>query len=162
MPIHAERDEIADPHDLERFVQAQEGDYARALSELQCARKRSHWMWYIFPQFQGLGHSMIAERYAIRSAAEASAYLRHPVLGPRLVTCAEAVLVTKDRSAREIFGAPDDLKLRSSATLFAHVSPPESVFHQVLEHYFDSEPDQKTLALLDEAKGTAILPLPRQ
>ncbi|MDQ6736480.1 MAG: DUF1810 domain-containing protein [Gemmatimonadota bacterium] len=154
MSEQAEPDETTDPYDLERFVQAQEGDYARARSELQRRRKRSHWMWYVFPQLRGLGHSAMAERYAIRSAADAAAYLRHPVLGPRLVACAEAVLAAKGRSAREIFGSPDDLKLRSSATLFARVSGPGSVFHQILEQYFDSEPDRMTLALLGTADGS--------
>lgn len=158
MSEQAEPDDTTDPHDLERFVQAQEGVYGRALSELRCGQKRSHWIWYIFPQLQGLGHSAMAERYAIKSAAEAAAYLRNPLLGPHLVACAEAVLAAKDRSARQIFGAPDDLKLRSNATLFAHVSPPGSVFHQVLEHYFDSEPDRMTLALLGTAADSAGQP----
>jgi uncharacterized protein (DUF1810 family) len=137
-----------DPYDLDRFVQAQLDDYASALAELARGRKVSHWMWYIFPQLQGLGHSAMAKRYAIRSAEEAAAYLRHPELGPRLVACAEAVLRVPHRSAREIFGTPDDLKLRSSATLFAQVSPSGSVFQRILECYFDAEPDPRTLALL--------------
>ena len=107
----------ADPHDLSRFVQAQAADYARALDEIRSGRKRSHWMWYIFPQFAGLGSSPTSRRYAIKSLAEAEAYLRHPVLGPRLRACAEAVLAVEGRSASEIFGTPDDMKLRSSATL---------------------------------------------
>lgn len=137
-----------DPYDLDRFVQAQVDDYACAQAELARGRKASHWMWYIFPQLQGLGQSVMARQYAIRSAEEAAAYLRHPVLGPRLVASAEAVLRVTNYSAREIFGTPDDMKLRSSATLFAQVSAPGSVFQQILERYFDAEPDPRTLALL--------------
>jgi uncharacterized protein (DUF1810 family) len=137
-----------DPHDLNRFVRAQENDYARALAEIRSGRKRTHWMWYIFPQLDGLWFSETARRYAIRGREEARAYLEHPVLGPRLVECAEAVLAVQGRSAREIFGTPDDLKLRSCATLFAEVSPAGSVFRRVLEVYFGGEGDGKTVALL--------------
>lgn len=122
-----------DSYDLSRFVKAQEGDYERALSEIRSGRKRSHWMWYIFPQFEGLGFSPTSRRYAIKSPQEARAYLSHPVLGPRLVECAEAVLGVEGRSANQIFGSPDDLKLRSCATLFAQISPEESVFHRLLD-----------------------------
>ena len=106
-----------DPHNLNRFLLAQEHDYARALAEIRSGRKRTHWMWYIFPQLDGLGFSETARRYAIRGLDEARAYLEHPVLGPRLVECAEAVLAVQGCSAQEIFGTPDDLKLRSCATL---------------------------------------------
>ena len=119
--------DAGDPHDLGRFVEAQRDDYEQALAEIRGGRKRSHWMWYIFPQYDGLGSSSTSRRYAIKSVAEAEAYLRHPVLGPRLVDCAEAVVGVEGRSAHDIFGSPDDLKLRSSATLFACVSPPGSV-----------------------------------
>jgi uncharacterized protein (DUF1810 family) len=113
-----------DPHDLNRFVQAQAGVYEQALAEVRAGRKRSHWMWFVFPQVDGLGSSSMARRYAIRSRAEAEAYLAHPVLGPRLVECAEAAAaVPGPASALDVFGSPDDLKLRSSATLFACVSP---------------------------------------
>src|SRR5262249_13660731 len=122
-----------DLHNLSRFVQAQEGIYSQALAEIRSGRKRTHWMWYIFPQFEGLGSSPTARQYAIKTLAEAEAYLRHPVLGPRLIESAEAALGVEDRSAAEIFGFPDDLKLRSSATLFARVSPSGSVFEQLLE-----------------------------
>ena len=142
-----------DPHDLDRFVQAQEDDYARALAEIAGGRKRSHWMWYIFPQLAGLGLSEMARRYAIASAAEAGAYLRHPVLGPRLVACAEAALGVRGRSAHDIFGSPDDVKLRSSATLFAHVSPPGSAFHRLLEQYFAGAPDPATVRLLEATRA---------
>lgn len=137
-----------DPFDLDRFVRAQQGDYDRALAEIKQGQKRSHWMWYIFPQIDGLGSSPTAKRYAIRSAAEADAYLQHPVLGSRLAECAEAALRVPGKSARDVFGSPDDLKLRSSATLFAAVSPEGSVFHRLLERYFEGEPDPKTLRLL--------------
>ena len=137
-----------DLYDLDRFVDAQRGDYERALEEIQAGRKRSHWMWYVFPQFTGLGFSLMSVRYAIESLNEARAYLAHPVLGRRLVECFEALLDVKERSAFQIFGPPDDMKLKSSATLFAEVSPEGSVFHRVLEKYFDGETDQRTLGLL--------------
>jgi uncharacterized protein (DUF1810 family) len=140
--------EHSDPYDLDRFVQAQARNYEEALSELRSGRKRSHWMWYVFPQFEGLGVSPMSERYAIKSVAEAAAYLAHPILGPRLLECAEAAVRVEDRSAAEIFGCPDDVKLRSSATLFALVSPPGSVFHRILEKYFDGGQDQETLRLV--------------
>jgi uncharacterized protein (DUF1810 family) len=138
-----------DPYDLERFVRAQERDYLRALAELRSGRKRSHWMWYVFPQVRGLGFSAMSQRYAIASIDEAQAFLRHPVLGPRLRECANALLAIDSRSAKDILGSPDDLKLRSSATLFALVSPPGSAFEQVLQKYWQGEPDQATLRLLE-------------
>ena len=138
--------------DLDRFVQAQEGDYDRARAEVRAGRKRSHWMWYIFPQFAGLGFSPMSERYAIQSRAEAEAYLRHPILGPRLVEICEAALAVEGRTAFDIFGSPDDLKLRSCATLFAAVSPPRSVFEQLLAKYFGGEGDEKTLRFMGAAR----------
>ncbi len=140
-----------DPHDLNRFVQAQAGDYERALAEIRSGRKRSHWMWYIFPQFDGLGFSPTSKRYAIKSIAEAKAYLAHPVLGLRLRECAEAALGVEGRSALEIFGSPDDMKLRSCATLFASVSPAGSVFHRLLDKYYQGEKDSQTLRLVGSA-----------
>lgn len=137
-----------DPHHLHRFVQAQEQDFQRAMSEIRSGRKRSHWMWYIFPQFDGLGFSAMSRQYGIKSVAEAEAYLQHPVLGPRLVECAEAVLAVEGKTALDVFGSPDDLKLRSCATLFAHVSPKGSVFERLLDKYFHGERDAKTLRLL--------------
>lgn len=137
-----------DHYDLNRFLAAQEGLYDEALAEIRAGRKRSHWMWFIFPQFKGLGFSATSQHFAIRSAAEARAYLAHPVLGPRVIECAEAALAIEGRTAREIFGSPDDLKLRSSATLFASVSPDGSVFHRLLDKYFDGQPDRRTLELL--------------
>ena len=140
-----------DPHNLVRFVQAQEDDYEQALYEISSGRKRSHWMWYIFPQFEGLGVSSTSKRYSIKSVAEAEAYLSHPVLGPRLVECAEAALRVEGLSALEIFGSPDDMKLRSCATLFACVSPAGSVFHRLIDKYFQGRSDGKTLRLLGMA-----------
>ncbi len=138
-----------DPFDLERFVQAQEYAYSRALAEIRAGRKESHWMWYIFPQFDGLGFSPMAERYAIKSLEEARAYLAHPTLGPRLVECVEAALGVEGRSARAMFGTPDDLKLRSCATLFAEVSSAGSGFERLLAKYYGGERDEKTLRLLN-------------
>jgi uncharacterized protein (DUF1810 family) len=140
-----------DPHDLARFVSAQADDYATALAEVRAGRKRSHWMWYVFPQFAGLGFSATSQRYAIRSEAEARAYLAHPALGPRLAECCEAALAVEGRSATDIFGSPDDVKLRSSATLFAAVSPPGSVFERVLAKFFDGERDPATVRLMAAA-----------
>jgi uncharacterized protein (DUF1810 family) len=137
--------------DLTRYLHAQEGVYEQALAEIRSGRKRSHWMWFIFPQYDGLGFSSTSKLYAIRSVAEARAYLNHPVLGTRLVECCEAVLQIEGRSAREIFGSPDDLKLRSCATLFARVSPVGSVFERVLEKYFQGAEDGETIRLIREA-----------
>lgn len=139
----------ADPHDLNRFVLAQAGDYDQALAEIRAGRKRSHWMWYIFPQIDGLGVSPMSREYAIQSLAEARAYLDHPVLGPRLIEIAEAALAVDGRSARDIFGSPDDMKLRSCATLFAAVTPPDSVFARLLGKFFEGEPEAKTTGLLE-------------
>ena len=138
----------SDPFELERFVRAQEGTYEVALAEIRSGRKRTHWMWYVFPQVVGLGVSETSQHYAIGSAAEARAYLVHPVLGPRLVECVEAVHKVEGRSAHEIFGSPDDRKLRSCATLFAQVSPPGSVFERLLAKYFEGERDVRTVELL--------------
>jgi uncharacterized protein (DUF1810 family) len=142
-----------DPFDLNRFVEAQKDDFALVLAELKSGRKRSHWMWYIFPQFAGLGYSATAMKYAIKSAAEAAAYLDHPLLGPRLEECCKAALGAEG-SAYEIFGYPDDMKLRSCATLFAQVSSPDSVFILVLDRFFRGEYDDKTLHLMSAAPKT--------
>lgn len=136
-----------DPYDLNRFVEAQRDEYDEALSEIASGRKQTHWMWYIFPQLDGLASTATSRHFAIKSLEEARAYLDHPVLGARLLECAEATLAVEGRSAHDIFGTPDDLKLRSSATLFAVVRP-ESVFDRLLAKYFDGVPDAKTLALL--------------
>jgi uncharacterized protein (DUF1810 family) len=136
------------PFDLDRFLKAQQLTYALALRELRAGRKMSHWMWWIFPQIDGLGFSSTTQNYSIKSLEEAEAYLAHPILGQRLLECAEAVLAVENRTANQIMGSPDDMKLHSSATLFACVSPPGSVFHGLLDKYYDSEPDQKSLQLL--------------
>ena len=139
---------MTDPYDLNRFLEAQATNYADALAELRAGRKRSHWMWYVFPQIAGLGNSAMSARYSIRSEDEARAYLAHPILGPRMIECVEALLAIENRSARDIMGSPDDLKLRSSATLFAEVSEPGSVFERVVNQYYSSDPDAKTLEIL--------------
>lgn len=137
---------MADPHQLQRFVDAQDaGDtYERVVAELRAGRKRTHWMWFVFPQIAGLGHSSMAQRYAIASLAEAEAYLEHPVLGPRLLECARLVVELSGRTATEIFGAIDALKLRSSVTLFAHADPGEPLFRRLLDRYFDGVEDEAT------------------
>jgi uncharacterized protein (DUF1810 family) len=144
-----------DPFELSRFLQAQEEDYEHALMEIKGGQKRTHWMWYIFPQLDGLGFSSMSKRYAIKSIEEAQAYLSHPVLGSRLLECAKAVVAVEGRSIAEIFGSPDDLKLRSSATLFASVSPAGSVFDRILGKYYRGVRDSKTLQLLEKLKNKA-------
>jgi uncharacterized protein (DUF1810 family) len=141
-----------DPFDLDRFLSAQAEDYDQALAEIKDGQKRSHWMWYILPQIDGLGFSSMSRRYSIISSEEARAYLNHPVLGARLLECAQAVLDAEGRSAAEIFGSPDDLKLRSCATLFASVSPAKSVFDRILEKYYRGVRDDKTLRRLETRK----------
>jgi len=137
-----------DPHGLARFVEAQAPVYAQALAELRAGRKRSHWMWFVFPQIAGLGTSAVAQHYAIASMDEAQAYLAHPVLGERLRECAQAMLSIEGRTAHDILGSPDDLKFRSCMTLFNRVDPAEPVFERCLEKYFGGEPDAQTLRLL--------------
>ena len=141
-----------DPFNLRRFTSAQHGVYGRALAELKKGEKRSHWMWFIFPQIDGLGCSTTTKHYAIKSVEEARQYLNHPVLGPRLVECVEAVLAIEGRTASEIFAPPDDMKLRSSMTLFASVAEAPAVFNRILEKYFDGGPDTKTLQVLEKLK----------
>ncbi|AII53704.1 DUF1810 domain-containing protein [Hymenobacter sp. APR13] len=136
------------PPNLQRFLDAQQRDYATALSEIRAGRKRSHWMWYIFPQVQGLGYSETARFYAIQNRQEAEAYLQHPVLGPRLREISAALLTLADTDATHIMGSPDDLKLRSSMTLFAALEGADPVFQRVLDKFFGGEPDKKTLQLL--------------
>ena len=135
--------------DLRRFVDAQEPVFSSACAELRSGRKRSHWMWFIFPQIKGLGHSAMAAHYGIASRQEAAAYLDDPILGPRLVECTRIVNALTGRTLHEIFGHPDDLKFRSSMTLFAAVAPEPSVFREALEKYCEGEADPSTLALLD-------------
>ncbi|MEI1248356.1 DUF1810 domain-containing protein [Rhizobium aouanii] len=133
---------------LHRFIDAQNGVYERALSELEAGRKTSHWMWFIFPQIAGLGTSPIAEKYAIRSAEEAAAYLADPILSSRLLRCVETILSVDGRSAHEILGSPDDLKLRSSMTLFAAISEHGSPFHRAIEHFYQGKFDERTTEIL--------------
>ncbi len=137
-----------DPFDLQRFVDAQEPVYADVCRELRTGRKESHWMWFIFPQVAGLGHSRTAKRFAIESIDEAAAYLAHPVLGPRLRKCTRLTLGVAGRSAEEIFGWPDWMKFRSSMTLFSETAADNSLFVAALETYFEGEPDEATLSML--------------
>ncbi len=141
----------SDPYDLNRFISAQEGVYGRALAELCEGLKRSHWMWYIFPQIEGLGHSPTTRHYSIKSLEEARQYLAHPVLGARLKECAEAVVAVSGRSASDIFGHPDDWKLQSSMTLFELVSGPSSVFARVLDKYYQGKRDARTLQIVGKS-----------
>ncbi len=142
---------MRDPHRLQRFVDAQDdgGAYDTALRELRAGRKRSHWMWFIFPQIAGLGQSPTSRRYAISSLDEALAYIEHPVLGPRLEECARALLERTGASARDIFGGIDAMKLRSSMSLFHRADPHNPLFSEVLDRYFGGEPDEATDRLLD-------------
>jgi uncharacterized protein (DUF1810 family) len=137
-----------DRWNLQRFVDAQQPVYQTVLAELRAGRKQSHWMWFIFPQIAGLGHSAMARKYGIASLEEAIAYLRHPVLGPRLRECSALAAALRNRSANEVFGDPDDMKFRSSMTLFSHAAPEEAVFRDCLARYFGGKPDAATLALL--------------
>jgi uncharacterized protein (DUF1810 family) len=137
-----------DPFNLQRFVDAQAPVYGRVCAELKSGRKQSHWMWFIFPQIAGLGHSPMAQRFAISSLEEAKVYLGHPVLGARLRECTQFVMAVEGRSAREILGPPDDMKLRSCLTLFAHAAPDEPPFRGALEKFFGGEEDPLTMQKL--------------
>ena len=139
-----------DPYRLQRFTQAQDagGMYQQAVAELRAGRKVSHWIWFVFPQVAGLGFSSMSQRYAISGLAEAQAYLNHPVLGPRLAECASIVAGTEGKTADEIFGPVDAMKLRSSMTLFAAAAPQDPVFAEVLTKHFGGVPDDATLARL--------------
>jgi uncharacterized protein (DUF1810 family) len=137
----------SDPYDMQRFVDAQRGVYAQAETELRAGRKESHWMWYIFPQIQGLGQSSMAQKYAISSLEEAKAYLDHPILGPRLRECTRLVTALESRSIEEVFGYPDNLKFHSSMTLFARADD-NQIFKQALHKYFRSEFDSRTIEQL--------------
>lgn len=141
---------MEDRYDLERFVTAQDsgGTYLQALGELREGSKRSHWMWFIFPQLAGLGHSATAEKYAISGLDEAKAYLQHPVLGPRLIECAQALAALEGRTAGQIFGGTDERKLRSSMTLFLRTDSGEPIFQRLLDQYFAGQPDAATDQLL--------------
>jgi len=139
--------------DLDRFVRAQDGVIEQVRSELSEGRKRSHWMWFVFPQLNGLGHSAMARQYAVASLEEARAYLKHPILGPRLVECSALVNQVKDRSINQIFGSPDDLKFHSCMTLFSSVEGADSVFQDALAKYFGGAPDGRTTEMLIRARG---------
>jgi len=137
-----------DPFGLQRFVDAQSGAYSTAVAELAQGAKRSHWMWFIFPQLRGLGHSAMARKYGIASLAETRAYLAHPLLGPRLIECTGLTLDAGKASASEIFPHPDDLKFRSCMTLFAQAAPPPNAFEAALKQYYGGDADPETLRLL--------------
>jgi uncharacterized protein (DUF1810 family) len=141
---------------LQRFVEAQDPVYGLVRDELAEGRKRSHWMWFVFPQLSGLGHSRTARMYGIAARHEAMAYCQHPVLGPRLRECTAFVLATRGQSAHDIFGTPDDLKFHSCMTLFAAVAPHEPLFSQALARFFAGRPDARTLALLDDGDSGTL------
>jgi uncharacterized protein (DUF1810 family) len=141
---------ISDPFDLSRFIAAQDPVMERVMDELRAGQKRSHWMWFVFPQIRGLGSSSMARRYAIGSREEAKAYHEHPVLGARLTACTQLTLNIEGRSAEQIFGYPDDMKFRSCLTLFAEVVPNEPIYRAALQTYFSGDPDPLTLATLKQ------------
>ena len=141
---------MKDPFDLERFKTAQDVIYHRVVAELSDGQKRSHWMWYIFPQYDGLGFSLMAKEYAIKSLDEAKAYLADSLLNGRLRECSHLVMLASEKSAQQIFGFPDVMKLRSSMTLFAAVSEPNSIFQQVIDTFYQGEADPQTLRLIGE------------
>lgn len=140
---------MADPYDLERFVQAQAAVMPQVLQELRAGRKRTHWMWFVFPQLRALGQSPTAKRYGIASLGEARAYMSHPVLGPRLIQCTELVRTIEEQTLHDIFGSPDDMKFCSSMTLFARASPATAVFAEALQQLCAGNPDPRTEALLE-------------
>lgn len=144
---------MTDPFDLQRFVDAQDPVMSEVRGELRAGRKRSHWMWFVFPQLAGLGRSAMAQYYAIASLDEARAYLAHPVLGARLRECSALVLAVQGRSIGEIFGAPDDLKFWSCMTLFAAADPSEPVFRDCLQRYFGGRSDRGTLSRIEGGDG---------
>lgn len=143
----------SDPYDLKRFIDAQEGVYETTLAELRAGQKRSHWMWFIFPQVDGLGLSETSKFFAIKGIEEARQFLADPVLGSRLMECTRVLLGIEGRSVLQIFGSPDDLKLKSSMTLFASVSSGNSLFQQVLDKYYHGEKDSRTLEILERLES---------
>jgi len=142
---------MKDSNQLQRFIDAQAGQYQAALNEINNGKKRSHWMWYIFPQIIGLGSSSMANRYAIRDIRKAVAFLEHPILGQRIIEISRALLRLNTNNAHEVFGSPDDLKLKSSMTLFSQVPNADPVFQQVLEKFYSGSMDQKTLSILNRS-----------
>ena len=153
MAIDADITADDDPFDLSRFTRAQQEVYDRVLAELRSGHKRTHWMWFIFPQIDGLGYSATSKCYAIKSIGEAQQYMNHPVLGTRLLECAETVFAIEGQPVSHIFSYPDDLKLKSSMTLFGYVAGPDCVFSRVLDRYFDGEQDARTLDLIGALNG---------
>ena len=143
---------MADRFNLHRFVEAQDPVYERVLAELRRGRKTSHWMWFVFPQISGLGVSGMSRRFSISSLAEARAYFRHPILGPRLVECAQLVIAVQGKTVYDILGSPDDLKFRSCMTLFSRAAEDPGVFGQALNKYFSGEPDALTLERIRESR----------
>lgn len=148
MPRRGKGQDLDDPYNLNRFVDAQEPVYGQVCAELSRGRKTSHWMWFVFPQISGLGHSPTARKYAISGRDEAAAYARHPILGPRLRECTRLVTAIEGKTLSDIFGAPDDVKFRSSMTLFAHAGDDKRDFQEALEKYCTGEPDRMTLERL--------------
>jgi uncharacterized protein (DUF1810 family) len=146
--------QMSDPYDLQRFVDAQNPVYVKVCSELRDGRKKSHWMWFIFPQIEGLGSSPLARKFAVSSRSEAAAYLAHPILGPRLAESTRLVNLVEGQPIEQIFGYPDDLKFRSSMTLFAHATPDNRIFVDALQKYFRGEFDPATLARLQAIQGS--------
>ena len=144
---------MIDKYNLQRFISAQEHQYVDAISELKSGRKRSHWIWFVFPQIEGLGRSAIAQNYSIKSLAEARAYLYHPLLGARLKECTLTVLKTEGSSARDIFGFPDYLKFHSCMTLFAEIEEEDSIFETTLSKYYEGKPDGATLSILESIES---------
>jgi uncharacterized protein (DUF1810 family) len=140
---------MPDPHDLQRFLTAQDPVYQQVRDELRQGRKQSHWMWFVFPQLRGLGRSATASFYGIASQAEAEAYLNHPILGARLRECTELVNQIEGRSAHDIFGFPDELKFRSSMTLFMLMTPDDRLFRYTIEKYYDGQADPDTVHALE-------------
>ena len=137
-------------YNLQRFLNAQETDYPRALAEVRKGRKQSHWMWYIFPQIQGLGYSSTSQFYALKDLLEAEAYLEHPLLGSRLVGICQELLKLESEDARAIFGSPDDLKLKSSMTLFSALPNTNAIFQSVLDKFYEGNKDHKTLQIISK------------
>ncbi len=146
-------DEHEDPFDLERFISAQADVYTTALAELRSGQKHTHWMWYIFPQIAGLGFSATSQHFAIQNLKEAQSYIAHPVLGPRLRECAETVLYIEGRNVSQIFGSPDDIKFKSSMTLFAYAAGDNALFIRLLKKYFNGEQDAETMHKLEQDTG---------
>ena len=148
---------MTDPHNLQRFLDAQAPLYPEVLTELRNQRKTTHWIWFIFPQIQGLGQSPISQRFAIQSLDEATAYLAHPILGPRLIECTQLLFAAPNKPAKpihQILGTPDDLKFRSSMTLFAHANPTHRIFADALAAHFNGHPDDLTLSILRTLNNT--------